>query len=221
VDFGSNVTQLVLFDAVGTLFDVRGSVGEIYHDFAANYGVSLPPSAINQRFGAVFAQRQAPTRNSRQWWYEIVQATFAGLSFTDFDQFFAQVYDYFATGDAWFMYPETQEVLEELKNRGMTLAIVSNFDERLYSVLDALDLGSYFSEVGISTAVGHAKPSPLLFTYVLEKVKISADQALHIGDSTEDVIGAKAAGIKVLRVNRLPQPPVQTVANLRAIFDWL
>jgi putative hydrolase of the HAD superfamily len=215
------MTQLVLFDAVGTLFGVCGSVGEIYRDFAADYGVSLPPSAINQRFGAVFAQRLAPTGNSRKWWYETVQATFAGHAFTDFDQFFAQVYDYFATGDAWFLYPETQEVLTELTNRGLMLAIVSNFDERLYSVLDALGLDGYFSEVGISTAVGHAKPSPLLFEYVLEKVKISADQALHIGDSSEDVIGAKAAGIQVLQVDRRPQPQAQTVPNLTAIFDWL
>jgi putative hydrolase of the HAD superfamily len=215
------MTQLVLFDAVGTLFGVRGSVGEIYRDFAASYGVSLPPSAINQRFGSVFVKRLAPTRNSRQWWYETVQETFAGHSFTDFDQFFAQVYDYFATGDAWFLYPETQVVLEELKNRDLTLAIVSNFDERLYSVLEALGLGGYFAEIGISTAVGHAKPSPLLFAYVLEKLKIAADQALHIGDSTEDVIGAKAAGIKVLQVDRCPQPQAQTVPNLSAIFNWL
>jgi putative hydrolase of the HAD superfamily len=215
------MTQLVLFDAVGTLFGVRGSVGEIYRDFAANYGVSLPPSAINQRFGAVFTQRQAPTVNSRQWWYETVQATFAGHSFTDFDQFFEQVYDYFATGEAWLLYPETQEVLAELKNRGLMLAIVSNFDERLYSVLKALGLGNFFAEIGISTAIGHAKPSPLLFNYVLEKVKISADQALHIGDSLEDVMGAKAAGIQVLQVDRRPQPKAQTVPNLTAIFDWL
>jgi putative hydrolase of the HAD superfamily len=215
------MTQLVLFDAVGTLFGVRGSVGEIYRNFAANYGVSLPSSAINQRFGAVFAKRLAPTRNSRQWWYETVQETFAGLSFTDFDPFFDEVYDYFATGDAWFLYPETQAVLEELKNRGLTLAIVSNFDERLYCVLEALGLGGYFAEIGISTAVGHAKPSPLLFAYVLEKMKIAADQALHIGDSVEDVIGAKAAGVKVLQVDRRPQPQAQTVPNLSAIFNWL
>jgi putative hydrolase of the HAD superfamily len=215
------MTQLVLFDAVGTLFGVHGSVGEIYHNFAANYGVSLQPSAINQRFGAVFAKRQAPTRNSRQWWCETVQETFAGHSFTDFDQFFGEVYDYFATGAAWFLYPETQVVLEELKNRGLTLAIVSNFDERLYCVLEALGLDDYFAEIGISTAVGHAKPSPLLFTYVLEKMKITADQALHIGDSIEDVLGAKAAGIKVLHVDRRPQPQAQTVPNLSAIFNWL
>ncbi|MBC7880768.1 MAG: HAD-IA family hydrolase [Anaerolineae bacterium] len=215
------MTQLVLFDAVGTLFSVRGSVGKIYSDFAANYGVSLPPSAIDQRFGSVFAKRLAPTANSRQWWYETVQETFAGLSFTDFDSFFAQVYDYFATGDAWFLYPETREVLEELKQRGLTLAIVSNFDDRLYTVLEALAVRDFFAEIGISAAVGHAKPSPLLFAHVLEKLKISADHALHIGDSVEDVIGAKAAGIKVLRVDRRPQPQAQTVPNLKAIFDWL
>lgn len=215
------MTQLILFDAVGTLFGVRGSVGEIYSYFAANYGVSLLPSVIDQRFGSIFAKRLAPTFNSRQWWYETVQETFAGLSFTDFDPFFAQVYDYFATGEAWCLYPETRAVLEELKRRGLTLAIVSNFDERLYPVLEALAVRDFFAEIGISTAVGYAKPSPLLFAHVLEKLKISAEQAMHIGDSAEDVIGAKAAGIKVLRVDRRPQPQGQTVPNLEAIFNWL
>lgn len=215
------MTKLVLFDAVGTLFEVRSSVGKIYSRFAARHGVSLLPNAIDQRFGTVFAQRSAPTGDSRQWWYETVQETFAGSTFTDFDQFFAQVYDYFATGDAWLLYPETREVLRDLKDRSLLLAIVSNFDERLYAVLEALDLRDFFAEIAVSTAIGHAKPSPLLFAHVLEKLRVSAEQAIHVGDASEDVVGAQAAGIKVLRVDRRPQPQPQTVPNLKAIFSWL
>src|SRR5262245_39459505 len=42
--------QVVFFDASGTLFDVRGSVGEVYSRVARGYGLVVDPTILQQSF---------------------------------------------------------------------------------------------------------------------------------------------------------------------------
>jgi putative hydrolase of the HAD superfamily len=46
--------QVIFVDAVGTLFGVRGSVGEQYAKIAAEFNVSLDPQLINRAFYQAF-----------------------------------------------------------------------------------------------------------------------------------------------------------------------
>ena len=39
--------KMIFFDAAGTLFHVRGSVGEIYARFAARYGQQVAPEFLH------------------------------------------------------------------------------------------------------------------------------------------------------------------------------
>ena len=39
IPMGQSQIKVIFFDAVGTLFDVRGSVGEVYLTYASKYGV--------------------------------------------------------------------------------------------------------------------------------------------------------------------------------------
>ena len=142
-----------------------------------------------------------------EWWEEVAINTFqeAGVweKFTDFASFFGELYDYFATAEPWFIYNDVIPALEHWQNLGIKLGVLSNFDSRIYPVLDALELTQYFSSVTISTEVGAAKPEAEIFSAGLAKHDCSADAAWHIGDSfTEDYEGAKAAGLKAIWLNR-------------------
>ena len=44
------MAKIILFDAVGTLFGVRDTVGEVYQKFASEWGVDVSPVAVNQSF---------------------------------------------------------------------------------------------------------------------------------------------------------------------------
>ncbi|EGG20137.1 hypothetical protein DFA_07257 [Cavenderia fasciculata] len=46
--------------------------------------------------------------------------------------------------DCWEVYPEVVETLEELQKRKKYLSVISNFDERIFSILQDLDLIKYF-----------------------------------------------------------------------------
>jgi len=208
----------VLFDAVGTLFGVRGSVGEVYARIAAEVGVSVDAAVLEGRFRAAFARRPAPTAASRTWWRGVVAETFAGVVLPDFEDYFERVWQHFATAEPWELYPETRPVLDGLRARGVALAVVSNFDERLHPVLAALDLARYFQAVIVSVELGFAKPDPRLFACALDALGVSADRALVVGDSGEDVRGAGAAGIAALRVARNGIAGPGTIPSLAALL---
>lgn len=209
--------QVIFFDAVGTLFGVKGSVGEAYHKIASQFGVEADPAVLNQYFFQNF--RMAPpmafagvepeeiAQREYGWWESIAWQTFQQADvidqFTNFSEFFAALYDYFKTADPWFIYPDTHQALTYWQKQGVELGVLSNFDTRIHPVLTALGLSDFFTSVTISTEVGAAKPDPKVFQAALEKHNCTAEQAWHIGDSfREDYEGAKAAGLKAIWLKR-------------------
>lgn len=209
--------KVIFLDAVGTLFGVRGSVGEIYSAIANQFGVEAPATELNAAFFQAFAASSPPIFPGNdpeeipqcefEWWRVIALRTFqqAGVlnQFADFTDFFDQLYHHFATAQPWFVYPDVIPALEAWRRVGIQLGVLSNFDSRLYFVLKALKLEEYFTSVTISTQTGFAKPDPQIFTIALEKHFCEVQDAWHIGDSLkEDYQGAKAAGLKAILLER-------------------
>ncbi|HEX4948306.1 MAG TPA: HAD-IA family hydrolase, partial [Blastocatellia bacterium] len=203
--------QMVFFDAAGTLFDVRGSVGEIYARFAAQYGKHVAAEELQSEFVRHFPQ-QPPMAFARtlthperlqaeqNWWRTLVCDVFAGFGeFPHFEDYFVEVFEFFRRAEAWMVFTDVEPTLVALKARGLRLGVISNFDARLYDVLDTLQLRTYFDSVHISTEVGAAKPDPAIFQAALTAQALHPTQALHIGDSlSADVQGARAAGLSAL-----------------------
>jgi putative hydrolase of the HAD superfamily len=205
-------------DAVGTLFGVRGGVGSIYRRFALDYGVDCEAVAIEKAFYGAFksadtgifegAVRSEIPQLEYRWWQEINRQTFGNLGqidkFTNFEAFFGELYSYFATAEAWMVYEDTVPALERWQQEGWQLSILSNFDTRLYQVLQELQLDRFFDTVTISTEVGAAKPAGQIFQQAINQafpasVDIIKDKSAiwHIGDSElEDYQGATNFGFK-------------------------
>ncbi|MDA8017206.1 MAG: HAD-IA family hydrolase [Thermoanaerobaculia bacterium] len=115
----------------------------------------------------------------------------------------AELFDRFAQAEAWEVYPDVVRTLSELRRRGLKLAVVSNWDERLPSLLEKLGLAGYFETVVCSAECGVEKPNGAIFRICLDRLDVAPEQALHVGDSElEDVEGARAAGLKALRIDR-------------------
>lgn len=211
--------KVIFLDAVGTLFGVQGTVGEVYGDFAKRFGVECDRTLLNQAFFTAFKAAvpmafpdSEPTDIPHQeylWWEAIAHQTFeqAGVlsQFASFEDFFAKLYTHFMTAEPWFVYPDTLASLERWHTQGVELGVLSNFDSRIYTVLEVLGLAGFFRTVTISTEVGAAKPDPLIFTVALQKHDCAPEEAWHVGDSyQEDFEGAKAAGLKGIWLKREP-----------------
>lgn len=209
--------KVIFLDAVGTLFGVRGSVGEAYSAIANRFGVKASAMALNDAFFQAFSTAEPlifPETDPEEipqcefeWWRLIALRTFQHVGvlnqFKDFTDFFDQLYNYFATAQPWFIYPDVLPALSTWQRAGIQLGIVSNFDSRIDLVLKALKLDEFFGSVTISTQVGAAKPEPKIFAAALEKHRCHPQEAWHIGDSLkEDYHGAKAAGLRAILLDR-------------------
>jgi putative hydrolase of the HAD superfamily len=100
-------------------------------------------------------------------------------------------------------YPDAVPALTALRQRGLRLAAVSNWDCSLGRVLERCGLAELLDGTVSSAETGARKPDPAIFAFALELVRCQPSEALHVGDTyEEDVAGAREAGIRVLLLDR-------------------
>ena len=220
----NSLPKVIFLDAMGTLFDLNSTVGEIYQQFALKYGIKIDAKLLNNAFVDSFKaapplafpamELEAITQQEFIWWKNIVQRTFLQVDvlsnfsnstdfFSNFTDFFSELYTYFATKDPWYIFPDVIPCLRNWQEQGIQLGVISNFDTRLNQVLKSLDLEKFFTSITISSVAGFAKPDQNIFEIALKKHQFIAQQAWHIGDSLiEDYQGAKNAGIRSFWLNR-------------------
>ncbi len=216
--------DVILFDAAETLFTTRGTVGEIYAEVAGNYGSRASADEIQDAFLRQF-QHSGPvlTENEKQWWKDVVHGVFEAVGMVpDFDRFFEDVYEQFRDDRGWKLFPETLPVLRELRRRGYKLGVISNFDSRIYSVLESLNILSLFDSITISSETGFAKPDPEIFRAAVRAAGVSAARILYVGDNlSNDVIAGAAAGLHTVLLDRhchgIVPKPIRVIQNLRDI----
>ncbi len=100
-------------------------------------------------------------------------------------------------------YPETEAVLRRLREMGVKVFAVSNWDIELEKVLDDLGWSSYFDGVIASAVVGTEKPDGEIFEEALRVGGIARDRVIHVGnDPVTDIEGASEADIDTVLVDR-------------------
>jgi putative hydrolase of the HAD superfamily len=100
-------------------------------------------------------------------------------------------------------YSDASPALAYLREHGLKLIVVSNWDVSLETVLDRTGLAPLLDDVVSSAAAGARKPDPAIFEVALGLAGCEPGEALHVGDTPEeDVEGAHAAGIRALLLDR-------------------
>ena len=86
---------------------------------------------------------------------------------------------------------------------------MTNYDHPPYvrSLVPRLGIDRYFNTLVISGEVGFDKPDPEIFRIALRELSACAENAVHIGDSEVDVLGAQAAGVT----------PIQIISSSRSV----
>jgi len=201
----NNIIRAVLFDAAETLFTTRGSVGQIYASVAREYGSNADPEDIQAAFAWHFrGSGPVSIDDQKRWWRDIVYRVFSDVGMVENeDEFFNNVYDKFRDSQGWILFPETLDVLKELKSLGLKLGIISNFDTRVYSVLDSLGIRHFFDAVTTSSEAGYSKPDPRIFDAAVGALQLPPWEILLVGDSpSDDVEPALHAGLAAILIDR-------------------
>jgi dihydrofolate synthase / folylpolyglutamate synthase len=219
-DYGANHAlssiRAVTFDVGGTLIEPWPSVGYVYAEVAARYGVNVEPEALDRQFAQAWAARKDFSYSLSDW-SKLVQQTFAGVAATPPGaSLFDALYTHFATAAPWRIFDDVGPCLQELKRRGLKLGIISNWDDRLRPLLRELQLDSYFDSIVISSEAGLQKPDPRIFLAAAAQLNTLPEAILHIGDSSsEDAAGARAAGLQSLLLTRGKN--LATLSSLRSL----
>ena len=203
--FRFSMIRAVTFDAANTLIRLTAPAGQTYAEVARRFGAVLDPTRINQAF--VRAWKEVPrlpdqigprAEDGRSWWRALVATTLSIAEYRvdPFPDYFDAVYNEFTRPGIWQLTPGVTHVLSALTQAGIRLGVVSNFDRRLYSILETLSVLNRFEHLVISSEVGTDKPSPRIFEEVLRRFELGPKEVLHVGDEAEiDGIGARSAGM--------------------------
>jgi putative hydrolase of the HAD superfamily len=209
---GQKVTVLpaIVFDAVGTLIHPSPSVAVVYARVGQRHGSRLDEAAVAARFRAAFREQERLdaragniTSEDREYrrWVDIVAAVLNDV--VDAEACFRELYNWFALPQAWRCVAGTSAILEELTRRGHRLALASNFDHRLRSVVAGLPELRLLDAILVSSEVGYRKPHPKFFGAIQARLGLEPASIVYVGDDPDnDFNGAQAAGMRAILIEK-------------------
>lgn len=101
------------------------------------------------------------------------------------------------------LYPETLEVLQNLKENKVKLALITNSTPITKESMQKISIERYFDCIFYSYIEGVRKPDKRLFQKALEKLRIRPEELLVIGDQlTTDKTGADSIGANFILLDR-------------------
>ncbi len=114
----------------------------------------------------------------------------------------------------WRKVPDDlRPALERGRACGLRFGVVSNSEGTIASLLEQVELASYFEYVLDSAVEGVRKPDPEIFRRALARMQVHARDALYAGDIPRvDVDGARAAGMDAVLIDALSHYPDYTGA---------
>ncbi|MEQ8302470.1 MAG: YjjG family noncanonical pyrimidine nucleotidase [Cyclobacteriaceae bacterium] len=108
--------------------------------------------------------------------------------------------------------PNAKEILEYLNGKYQMIIITNGFDDIQATKLQSSGIQHYFEDVITSEKIGHKKPAKQIFDYALSRARVSAQDALMIGDNLNtDIKGAHNASVDATYFNPHKRLHNQTV----------
>lgn len=215
--------KAVGFDLDGTLFDHRGAASTAIDTLIRSFGAE-PSARVRHiwfenedaeferwRLGEISFQEQRRRR------LRAVMLAL-GLSPPENDGGLDAFFDEYlvAYRSSWKPFPDSVEVLTDLRRRGFKLGVLTNgAQEQQIDKLRAVGLHELVDAVFTSEALGVQKPDTRAFRSLAEGLGALPAECVFVGDHPEhDVAGARAAGMTAVLIDRYATDRVGLAATL-------
>jgi phosphoglycolate phosphatase len=185
--------RAVLFDLDGTLLDTIGDLADAANRMLAE----LARPSRNQAEIHSFVGKGLPNL-VRRCMTDNAQATEAEIESAIV--LFRRHYE-LVNGVSTTLYPGVVDTLTALRERDIRLAVVTNKAEAFtLPLLERMGIATYFDTVVSGDTLPVKKPDPAVVRLACERLDVAPTDALMIGDSANDAVAARSAGVPVLIV---------------------
>ncbi len=196
--FEGNDPALVLFDLDGTLVDSVPDLA-VAVDLMLET-LDLAPAGVERVRDWVGNGAPTLVRRALHGELDVSAAAFAPGQFEEAYALFLQFYGE-STATLSVLYPGVSECLKGLRARGISLGIATNKPMRFTTeMLQGLGIDSYFQVVIGGDSLPTCKPDPAMLLSAIEQCGAMPVTTLMVGDSSNDIRAARAAGCKVVAV---------------------
>lgn len=204
----------ILFDMGYTLLAPHPSFEDLVVETLAGRGLTTTVEQIRAEEGVAWQQANERVTDRRftlnrelsgDFWrgfYDILLRRAGILSAPDADLYDA-LYEVFSAHHNYAFYDDVMPVLDQLRERGTRLGVISNWEGWLHDLLGDRGVADHFECIIVSGAVGLEKPDPAIFHMAFEQMGITPEQCVYVGDSVEyDVVPSLELGIEPVLIDR-------------------
>lgn len=197
--------KAVLFDVDGVLMDSKDAVMAMFQNLLKVGG--YPPASRDEMLSCL----HLTLRDSLKKLTESDNPK-------EIDRLWNLAHDKSMRSPELFEFPEKlEEVLEELHKSYRLAIVTSRIKLGVEEMFDVRNLGHLFDVVVTVEDYEHPKPRPEPLYVALERLGITADEAIYIGDSKTDIEAAKSAGMKSIHLSRDTHP--DATAGIREFYE--
>ena len=213
--------RAVFFDAGETLVYPHPSFAELFTEVLRAEGLVVEPAVVQQvvsaysqkftetvRSGEAHLWSTSPER-SRAFWDGVYRGFLEEVGVTDgHDRLVERLFSTFSDLGSYRLHPDVLPTLDRLRDAGISLGVISNFEEWLERLLETLGVTGYFPVRVISGIEGVEKPDPEIFRIALERAGVLADESVYVGDHPFfDIEAAEDVGMVAVLIDRRGRYP--------------
>jgi len=218
----------VVFDCAGTLLHLDPPSEVIFRDAAAELGMELPLPAIAHAYElAEFAMKMKSSELDSDFakaafYRAFNKALCSALGIMESaERLHPILTQLFASRRHWVAYDDAAETLRVL-GRHMPVHALANWDRGLEDVLRRAGLRDLLGHAAASAELGAEKPSPACFDAFCARIQMDPARIVYVGNEyVADVVGARAAGMIPVLVDRNDRLPAADCLRVRALRDLI
>lgn len=184
--------KLIIFDVDGTVWDSERDVfASFNHTLKTLAGFEITKEQFKtlagMPLGAMFEKMLPDDKKHLSGEYEKAYKKY----YIDEEHF----------SDETVLFKGVKETIDKFKENGFHMAIASSKPKRILDkMVSAFNLSGFDYVLGTEESNFKHKPDPEIVNYIMDKLNVSKEDSVIVGDSKSDILTGKNAGIDTVAV---------------------